>query len=78
MSIINHSHNLEQLRLSKNFINSDCGKPLKELLKKSKKILKLQLDFNELMVEGTKYLAEGLIKNTTLEHLNIKGNVIGD
>jgi Ran GTPase-activating protein (RanGAP) involved in mRNA processing and transport len=23
-------------------------------------------------------LAEGLVKNTTLEHLNIKGNVIGD
>ena len=44
-----------------------------KLLKKSKKILKLQLDFNELMVEGTKCLAEGL-----LEHLNIKGNVIGD
>jgi len=28
MSIINHAHNLEQLRLSKNFLKSDCGKPL--------------------------------------------------
>ena len=64
--------------MSKNFLKSDCGKPLLKLLKKSKKIIKLQLDFNELMVEGTKCLAEGLLKNTTLESLNIKGNVIGD
>ena len=76
--IIKSANNLESLRLSKNFLKSDCGKPLQKLLKKSKKLIKLQLDFNELMVEGARCLADGMIKSHTLEHLNIKGNVIGD
>lgn len=47
-------------------------------MKKSKTIKKLQLEFNELMTPGAKCIAMGLSKNTSLELLNIKGNVIGD
>jgi hypothetical protein len=50
--IINASQNLEVLSLAKNYMKSDCGKPLQTLLKKSKVIKKLQLEFNELMVPG--------------------------
>lgn len=38
----------------------------------------MNLEFNELMTIGAKSIASGLIKNTSLESLNIKGNVIGD
>ena len=30
------------------------------------------------MVHGSKFLAQGIQRNTSLEYLNIKGNVIGD
>jgi hypothetical protein len=39
--IINASHNLESLSLAKNYMKSDCGKPLQNLLKKSKVIKRL-------------------------------------
>jgi Ran GTPase-activating protein (RanGAP) involved in mRNA processing and transport len=48
--IIKSATNLESLSLAKNFMKSDVGKPLAKLLKSSKKIKKLYLDFNELMV----------------------------
>ena len=41
-------------------------------------IKKVYLEFNELMVSGTKWIAKGLTHNKTLEVLNIKGNIIGD
>lgn len=66
------------LCLSKNYMKADCGKPLQKLLKRSKVIKKLQLDFNELMVAGAQCVAAGLARNSSLESLNIKGNVIGD
>ena len=41
-------------------MKSDVGKPLAKLLKSSKKIKKLYLEFNELMVTGAKWIAKGL------------------
>ena len=55
--IINSSVHLEQLSLAKNYIKSDVGKPLQKLLKKSKSIKKLNLEFNELMIQGAKCIA---------------------
>ena len=78
IQIISNAHNLEILSIAKNYIKSDCGKHLQSLLKKSKSIKKLHLEFNELMTPGAKCLAQGIAKNTSLELLNIKGNVIGD
>jgi Ran GTPase-activating protein (RanGAP) involved in mRNA processing and transport len=48
--IIKSSINLEHLSLAKNFMKSDVGKPIAKLLKASKNIKKLYLEFNELMV----------------------------
>ena len=76
--IINSALNLEVLSLAKNNLKSDVGKPLEKLLKKSKVLKKLSLEYNDLMVAGTKYLADGMLRNQSLESLNIKGNVIGD
>lgn len=76
--IIKSATNLEVLSLAKNFMRSDVGKPLAKLLKCSKQIKKLYLEFNELMVPGAKWIAKGISHNRTLEVLNIKGNIIGD
>lgn len=59
-------------------MRSDVGKPLAKLLKSSKVIKKLYLEFNELMVPGAKWIAKGISCNRTLEVLNIRGNIIGD
>jgi len=59
-------------------MKSDVGKPLAKLLKTSKKIKKLYLEFNELMVSGAKWISKGIQQNKTLEVLNMKGNIIGD
>jgi Ran GTPase-activating protein (RanGAP) involved in mRNA processing and transport len=58
--IIKSSINLEHLSLAKNFMKSDVGKPLAKLLKASKNIKKLYLEFNELMVQGAKWIAKGV------------------
>ena len=76
--IIKSSINLEVLSLAKNFMRSDVGKPLAKLLKTSRCLKKLYVEFNELMVPGAKWIAKGLSFNKTLEVLNIKGNIIGD
>jgi Ran GTPase-activating protein (RanGAP) involved in mRNA processing and transport len=76
--IIKSAQNLEVLSLAKNFMKSDVGKPIAKLLKTTEALKKLYLDFNELMVAGTKWIAKGICENSTLEVLNIKGNVIGD
>jgi Ran GTPase-activating protein (RanGAP) involved in mRNA processing and transport len=76
--IIKSATNLEVLSLAKNFMRSDIGKPLAKLLKCSKQLKKLYLEFNELMVPGAKWIAKGISINKTLEILNIKGNIIGD
>jgi hypothetical protein len=55
--IINSSVNLETLNLAKNGLKSDVGKPLEKLLKKSRMLKKLNLEYNELMVHGSKALA---------------------
>ena len=78
VSIIANANNLEVLYLAKNYLKSDCGEHIKSLLKKSKCIRKLSLEFNELMTPGAKLIAQGISRNTSLELLNIKGNVIGD
>lgn len=59
-------------------MRSDVGKPLAKLLKSSRCIKKLSIEFNELMVAGAKWIAKGITYNKTLESLNIKGNIIGD
>lgn len=61
--IINSAGNLEVLNLAKNCIKSDIGKPLERLLKKTRNLKKLNLEYNELMVHGTKALALGLQRN---------------
>ena len=76
--IIKSAINLEVLSLAKNFMRSDVGKPLAKLLKASRAIKKLYLEFNELMVPGAKWVAKGIASNKTLEVLNIKGNILGD
>lgn len=58
--IINSSGNLETLNLAKNNLRFDVGKPLERLLKKSRSLKKLSLEYNELMVHGTKALAQGI------------------
>jgi len=64
--VINNAHHLEVLSLGKNYIKADCGKNIQNLLKRSKTIKKLHLDLNELMLQGVKCIAQGLIKNTSL------------
>ena len=76
--MINNAGNLEILSLAKNNLKSDVGKPLEKLLKKSRVLKKLNLEYNEMMVHGSKFLAQGIQRNSSLEYLNIKGNVIGD
>ena len=76
--IIKSAGNLEVLSLAKNFMRSDVGKPLAKLLKASKVLKKLHLEFNELMVAGAKWVSKGISFNKSLEVLNIKGNIIGD
>lgn len=78
VQIISNAHHLEVLTLGKNYIKADCGKQIQNLLKRSKTIKKLHLDFNELMISGARCIAQGLLKNTSLEVLNLKGNIIGD
>ena len=46
--IIDSAHNLETLSLAKNFLTHSVGKHIQKLLKKSKSIKKLQIEFNEL------------------------------
>jgi len=58
--IIKSATNLEHLSLAKNFMKSDVGKPLAKLLKSSKKLKKLYLEFNELMVTGAKWISKGI------------------
>ena len=58
--IINSSGNLETLNLAKNGLKSDVGKPLEKLLKRSRNLKKLNLEYNELMVHGSKALAQGI------------------
>ena len=72
--IIKSATNIEVLSLAKNFMRSDVGKPSAKLLKTSKAIKKLYLEFNELMVPGAKWIAKGLSHNKTLEILNIIGD----
>jgi Ran GTPase-activating protein (RanGAP) involved in mRNA processing and transport len=64
--IINSAADLKILNLAKNHLKADCGKPLKKLLRKTKRLTKLQLEYNELMVQGARYIASGLIKNSHL------------
>jgi len=64
--IIKSAANLEVLSLGKNFMKSDVGKPIAKLLKQTQNLKKLHLDFNELMVAGTKWIAKGLCENSSL------------
>jgi Ran GTPase-activating protein (RanGAP) involved in mRNA processing and transport len=58
--IIKSATNLEVLSLAKNFMKSDVGKPLAKLLKTSRHLKKLYLEFNELMIQGAKWIAKGI------------------
>jgi Ran GTPase-activating protein (RanGAP) involved in mRNA processing and transport len=48
--IINSADHLETINLAKNHIKSDVGKPLKKLLRRTRVLKKLQLEYNDLMV----------------------------
>lgn len=58
--IIKSATNLEVLSLAKNFMKSDVGKPLAKLLKSSRYLKKLYLEFNELLIQGAKWIAKGI------------------
>ncbi len=76
--IIQNAGNLEGLNLGKNYISWRIGTHLQEFLETSKKIKRLDLEFNELLPKGVKPLSEGLVYNTSLKHLNLRGNAIRD
>ena len=59
-------------------MKSDVGKPLARLLKSTTTLVKLNLEFNELSIQGIKWIAKGISMNRTLQSLNVKGNMIGD
>lgn len=61
--IIRSSGHLETLNLAKNGLKSDVGKPIEKLLKRSRSLKKLSLEYNELMVHGSKALAQGIQRN---------------
>jgi Ran GTPase-activating protein (RanGAP) involved in mRNA processing and transport len=75
---IQSAGNLEVLSLVKNFMRSDVGTLLAKLLKASKVLKKLHLEFNELIVAGAKWVSKGISFNKSLEIVNIKGNIISD
>jgi Ran GTPase-activating protein (RanGAP) involved in mRNA processing and transport len=58
--IIKSAMRLEHLNLSKNFMKSEVGKPLAKLLKATKNLKRLYVEYNELMVQGAKWVAKGL------------------
>ena len=53
-------------------------KPLAKLLKFSRNLQRLSLEFNELGVQGIKWLAKGISASQSIESINVKGNMIGD
>jgi Ran GTPase-activating protein (RanGAP) involved in mRNA processing and transport len=76
--ILKNAYNLEMLNLSKNYINSDVGPTLESLLRRTRKLTKLILEYNELMPRGAEQISRGLRNNATLLTLNLKGNILGD
>ena len=77
--IIKSAKKLEVLNLSKNFMKADVGRHLAKLIKVSTTLKKLYVEYNELMIEGAKFIAKGIQSNPKqLEVLNVKGNIIGD
>jgi len=64
--------------LAKNLLKSDVGKHLAQLLKRSDKIQKLNLEYNELEMVGTRQLSLGIARSTSLKSLSLKANIIGD
>lgn len=57
IAIIKSANNLKTLNLARNNLKSDVGVPLERLLKKSRKLKRLSLEYNDLMVHGSKALA---------------------
>jgi Ran GTPase-activating protein (RanGAP) involved in mRNA processing and transport len=66
------------LDLAKNNMESGIGEFLKETLKNTSSLSKLQLEYNELGPIGAKEISLGLSLNYSLHSLNLKGNGIGD
>ena len=58
--IIKSATFLQSLSLAKNFMKSDVGKPIAKLLKHSDNIQKLSLEFNELQMQGCKWISKGI------------------
>ena len=61
--IIKSADKLEVLNLSRNFIKADAGKQLAKLLKKTENLKKLNIEYNEMMIAGAKWIAKGLKQN---------------
>jgi len=78
---LNKSHNIETLTLNWTTINADTSLALSNMLKNpSCTLKKLTLEDNEFDEEDVAVLAEGILENSTLEELNLKGSehVTGD
>ena len=56
--IIKSAGRLELLNLAKNFMKNDVGKPLAKLLKGTETMKKIYIEYNELMVQGAKWIAK--------------------
>lgn len=76
--ILRSAYSLESLDLGKNYIKPNIGPALKEYIEKNQNLLRLNLEFNELMASGVAYLTAGLQNCPNLKSLNLKGNGIRD
>ena len=76
--IIKTAGTLIALNLAKNLLQSDVGKPLSILLKRSDCIERLNLEYNSLEMIGTRQLSLGVSRSTSLKCLSVKANKIGD
>lgn len=76
--ILKSATNIESLDLGKNYIKSGIGPTLKSYLESNANLKKLNLEYNELLVSGTRDLTMGLLLSRNLLSLNLKGNGIRD
>lgn len=76
--IIKNATQLIHLNLAGNELGQSVGLPIAHLLKFSKNLRKLQLQFNNIETKGVIDIAKGLLNNTTLVHLNLRQNKIED
>jgi hypothetical protein len=57
IQILSNARCLENLAIANCQLKSDCGMAIQQLLKKSKRLIRLQLEYNELMTPGAEAIA---------------------